>query len=270
MPMLMPMPMPVRTGQKAALDAQSRRRPAARGAVVIAMALLAAPFAAQAQDYGHGVRRAPPPGYWRGGAPALDGQQYGYWVDDSDTRPRSQRRSRAASREPQQLDDQGYWGGDVYGGEAMQQEVAPRFRRQTAAYSGGQPAGTIIIDTRNKYLYLVQGGGMAIRYGIGVGREGFQWRGSQRISMKREWPDWRPPADMRRRRPDLPRFMAGGPDNPLGARALYLGSTLYRIHGTNEPNTIGQNVSSGCIRLTNDDVIDLYSRVSVGAKVVVM
>lgn len=263
------MPMPVIMDTGPAPVAISRRRRALPSACVLAaIALLATPLTAVAQDYGPGGRA--PPGYWRGGAPALDGQQYGYWVDDSDARPRSQRRGRSAARAPQQLDDQGYWDGDVYGGEAMQQEVAPRFRRQTTSYSGGQPVGTIIIDTRNKYLYLVQDGGTAIRYGIGVGRAGFQWRGSQRISMKREWPDWRPPADMRRRRPDLPRFMAGGPDNPLGARALYLGSTLYRIHGTNEPNTIGHNVSSGCIRLTNDDVIDLYSRVSVGAKVVVM
>jgi lipoprotein-anchoring transpeptidase ErfK/SrfK len=148
-------------------------------------------------------------------------------------------------------------------------EIPAHFRRQSVAYAGKEGAGTIVIDTDNKFLYLVQGDGQAIRYGIGVGREGFTWRGVQSVSMKREWPDWRPPAEMRKRRPDLPLHMAGGPDNPLGARALYLGSSLYRIHGTNEPHTIGQNVSSGCIRMLNDDVLDLYERVKVGTQVVV-
>jgi lipoprotein-anchoring transpeptidase ErfK/SrfK len=151
----------------------------------------------------------------------------------------------------------------------VQREIPQRYRRQPVAYSGKEAPGTIVIDTDNKFLYLVQGDGQAIRYGIGVGREGFTWRGVQSVSMKREWPDWRPPAEMRRRRPDLPLHMAGGPDNPLGARALYLGSSLYRIHGTNEPYTIGQNVSSGCIRMLNDDVQDLYERVRVGTKVIV-
>jgi lipoprotein-anchoring transpeptidase ErfK/SrfK len=151
----------------------------------------------------------------------------------------------------------------------MQREIPARYRRQPVAYSGKEAPGTVVIDTDNKFLYLVQGDGQAIRYGIGVGREGFTWRGVQSVSMKREWPDWRPPAEMLRRRPDLPTYMAGGPDNPLGARALYLGSTLYRIHGTNEPYTIGQNVSSGCIRMLNDDVQDLYERVKVGTKVIV-
>jgi len=148
--------------------------------------------------------------------------------------------------------------------------IAPQFQRQLVSYRGNERPGTIVVDTSNKFLYLVQDGGRAIRYGIGVGREGFEWRGRQTVSMKREWPSWRPPAEMLRRRPDLPRFMEGGPDNPLGARALYLGSTLYRIHGTNEPHTIGQAVSSGCIRMLNDDVVDLYSRVKVGTSVVVL
>ncbi|EIM27787.1 hypothetical protein MicloDRAFT_00043610 [Microvirga lotononidis] len=148
--------------------------------------------------------------------------------------------------------------------------IAPQFQRQLVSYPGNERPGTIVVDTNSKFLYLVQDGGRAIRYGIGVGREGFEWRGRQTVSMKREWPSWRPPADMLRRRPDLPRFMEGGPDNPLGARALYLGSTLYRIHGTNEPHTIGQAVSSGCIRMLNDDVTDLYNRVKVGASVVVL
>ena len=142
--------------------------------------------------------------------------------------------------------------------------------RETVAYNGGQAPGTVIISTQERRLYLVQAGGTAIRYGIGVGRPGFTWAGVKSITRKAEWPDWRPPAQMLRRRPDLPRFMAGGPDNPLGARALYLGSSLYRIHGSNEPDTIGQAVSSGCIRMLNDDVVDLYNRVQVGTRVVVL
>ena len=135
---------------------------------------------------------------------------------------------------------------------------------------GGQAAGTILIDTANKFLYLVEGGGRALRYGIGVAKPGFLWTGAKTITRKAEWPDWTPPSEMLLRRPDLPRHMGGGIANPLGARALYLGSSLYRIHGTNEPETIGTNVSSGCIRLTNDDVADLYSRVRVGTRVLVM
>jgi lipoprotein-anchoring transpeptidase ErfK/SrfK len=146
----------------------------------------------------------------------------------------------------------------------------PRFRRQDVAYDGPHRPGTIVIDTPNKFLYLVQPGGRALRYGIGVGRPGFEWAGAKTVTRKAQWPDWRPPAQMLKRRPDLPRFMEGGPDNPLGARALYLGSSLYRIHGTNEPHTIGQAVSSGCIRMTNDDVTDLYGRVGVGTRVIVM
>ena len=148
--------------------------------------------------------------------------------------------------------------------------VDERFRRQVVAYNTSEAPGTIIIDTPNTYLYYVLGGGRAIRYGIGVGRDGFTWAGVQSVARKQEWPDWHPPAEMIERQPYLPRFMAGGPGNPLGARAMYLGNTMYRIHGTNAPQTIGQRVSSGCIRLTNEDVTDLFNRVSIGAKVVVL
>ena len=141
--------------------------------------------------------------------------------------------------------------------------------RTTVSFQGNYAPGTIIVDTRERRLYLVQEGGRALRYGIGVGRDGFRWGGVHRITAKKEWPSWTPPAQMLRRRPDLPRHMVGGPDNPLGARAMYLGSTLYRIHGSNEPETIGQAVSSGCFRMVNDDVIDLYNRVQVGATVIV-
>ena len=146
----------------------------------------------------------------------------------------------------------------------------PRFEKQTVDYSGKESPGTIVVDTPNKFLYLVQGNGKAMRYGIGVGRPGFTWSGIKQISAKKEWPDWTPPAEMLVRRPDLPRHMEGGPQNPLGARAMYLGSSLYRIHGSNEPWTIGTNVSSGCIRMRNEDVIDLYGRVNVGARVIVI
>jgi lipoprotein-anchoring transpeptidase ErfK/SrfK len=149
------------------------------------------------------------------------------------------------------------------------QQVA-RFKRQIVSYHTTEAPGTIVIDTPNTYLYLVLGNGRALRYGIGVGREGFTWSGTQTITKKAEWPDWHPPQEMIERQPYLPRFMAGGPGNPLGARAMYLGGTVYRIHGTNAPETIGHQVSSGCIRLINEDVTDLYSRVNVGAKVVVM
>jgi lipoprotein-anchoring transpeptidase ErfK/SrfK len=148
--------------------------------------------------------------------------------------------------------------------------LPPQFRRQVVDYNSIEPAGTIIIDTAHTYLYLVLGPGKAMRYGIGVGREGFTWSGTERISRMKEWPDWFPPKEMIERQPYLPRFMAGGETNPLGARAMYLGNTLYRIHGTNQPSTIGTYVSSGCIRLTNEDVADLYSRVTVGTRVVVL
>src|SRR5471032_418413 len=149
-------------------------------------------------------------------------------------------------------------------------EMPARLKRQMVSYSTREAPGTIIIDTPNTYLYLVLGGGQAMRYGIGVGRDGFTWSGTQSITKKAEWPDWTPPAEMIARQPYLPRYMAGGPGNPLGARAMYLGGTIYRIHGTNAPGTIGTHVSSGCIRLTNEDVADLYSRVNVGTKVIVL
>ncbi|HEY4773846.1 MAG TPA: L,D-transpeptidase [Xanthobacteraceae bacterium] len=148
--------------------------------------------------------------------------------------------------------------------------IDPRYLRQTVRYDGPERPGTVIINTNERFLYLVRDGGTAIRYGVGVGRPGFTWAGVKQVSSKREWPDWTPPPEMLRRRPDLPRYMEGGPQNPLGARALYLGSSLYRIHGSNEPWTIGTQVSSGCIRMRNEDVIDLYQRVDVGTKVVVI
>jgi lipoprotein-anchoring transpeptidase ErfK/SrfK len=154
--------------------------------------------------------------------------------------------------------------------DPMRRPFYPKYERQLVEYHGKESPGTIIIDTPNKFLFLVQGDGYALRYGIGVGRPGFTWSGVKTISAKREWPDWTPPAEMLARRPDLPRHMEGGPQNPLGARAMYLGSSLYRIHGSNEPWTIGTNVSSGCIRMRNQDVIDLYDRVNVGARVVVI
>jgi lipoprotein-anchoring transpeptidase ErfK/SrfK len=147
--------------------------------------------------------------------------------------------------------------------------LPPEYQRQMVFYRTAEPPGTIIIQTSERYLYLVQGNGRALRYGIGVGRDGFQWQGLLKISRKAEWPDWTPPPEMIERQPYLPRFMAGGPGNPLGARALYLGATVYRIHGTNQPQTIGSAVSSGCFRLVNADVTDLFDRVPVGTKVVV-
>jgi lipoprotein-anchoring transpeptidase ErfK/SrfK len=148
--------------------------------------------------------------------------------------------------------------------------LPPEFHRQLVNYQTTEPAGTIIIDTPHTYLYLVLSRGSALRYGVGVGREGFTWAGTQRIARMVEWPDWHPPSEMIDRQPYLPRFMAGGPGNPLGARALHLGNTLYRIHGTNQPSTIGQFVSSGCIRLLNEDIEDLYNRVTLGTRVVVL
>jgi lipoprotein-anchoring transpeptidase ErfK/SrfK len=142
--------------------------------------------------------------------------------------------------------------------------------RQTVSFAGNYAPGTIVVNTTERRLYLVTGNGQAIRYGIGVGRVGFTWAGSTVVSAKKEWPGWTPPSQMIRRRPDLPRYMPGGPNNPLGARAMYLGHTLFRIHGSNEPETIGTAVSSGCFRLTNEDVIDLYGRVNVGARVIVL
>jgi len=150
------------------------------------------------------------------------------------------------------------------------EHLDPQFQKQFVYFRSSEAPGTIVIQTSERFLYVVQANNRALRYGIGVGREGFQWSGLLKIARKLEWPDWRPPDEMLARRPDLPHYMRSGPDNPLGARALYLGSTLYRIHGSNEPWSIGTQVSSGCIRLRNDDIIDLYGRVRVGAKVIVI
>jgi lipoprotein-anchoring transpeptidase ErfK/SrfK len=158
----------------------------------------------------------------------------------------------------------------VSDGTDITAEMPARLRRQVVNYSTSEAPGTIIIDTPNTYLYFVLGDGKAIRYGIGVGRQGFTWSGVKSIERKSEWPDWIPPAEMLQRQPYLPRFMAGGPGNPLGARAMYLSGSEYRIHGTNAPSTIGERVSSGCIRMVNDDVIDLYGRTHVGTKVIVL
>jgi lipoprotein-anchoring transpeptidase ErfK/SrfK len=149
------------------------------------------------------------------------------------------------------------------------EQLDPKWQKTVVFYRTTEAPGTIIIHTSERYLYVVQPGGRALRYGIGVGRDGFQWQGLLNISRKMEWPDWTPPEEMIERQPYLPRWMAGGPGNPLGARALYLGTTVYRIHGTNQPTTIGTAVSSGCFRLTNPDVSDLYERVPVGTKVIV-
>ena len=184
----------------------------------------------QQPDYGYGGRRAP--------YPPMDPQQ---------------------SMRPQ-----------YEASDPAQRPFDPRYEKQVVEYHGKEGAGTIVVDTPNKFLFLVQGDGKALRYGIGVGRPGFTWSGVKTISAKKEWPAWTPPPEMLARRPDLPRHMEGGPQNPLGARAMYLGSSLYRIHGSNEPWTIGTNVSSGCIRMRNEDVIDLYGRVGVGARVVVI
>jgi lipoprotein-anchoring transpeptidase ErfK/SrfK len=162
--------------------------------------------------------------------------------------------------------------GDQPGYEPTQAEeqLDPKFQKTVVFYRTNEAPGTIIVNTNERFLYVVQPGGRALRYGIGVGREGFQWRGLLKITRKQEWPDWTPPPEMIERQPYLPRWMAGGPGNPLGARALYLGHTVYRIHGTNQPQTIGSAVSSGCFRLTNPDVTDLYDRVPVGTKVIVL
>jgi len=157
----------------------------------------------------------------------------------------------------------------TYNFTTQQPSVPARYQRKVVTYRTDEKPGTIIINTSRRYLYLITGDNQAIRYGIGVGRDGFSWRGTERITRKAEWPDWRPPAEMRQRQPELPVFMPGGPNNPLGARALYLGGTLYRIHGTLERWSIGRAMSSGCIRMLNEDVIDLYDRTRIGAKVIV-
>ena len=169
-----------------------------------------------------------------------------------------------APRQDQDVGDQ-----PGYVPDPSEDEPPPQFRRQLVYYRSSEAPGTIIVHTSERFLYVVQPNGRALRYGIGVGRDGFQWQGLLKISRKQEWPDWTPPQEMIERQPYLPRFMAGGPGNPLGARALYLGNTVYRIHGTNQPQTIGSAVSSGCFRLVNNDVIDLYDRVPLGTKVIV-
>jgi len=173
---------------------------------------------------------------------------------------------------PQYAPQAGQYGpqADQPGNVVSDDELASSLRRQVVGYPTSEPAGTIVIDTPHAFLYLVMGGGKAMRYGIGVGREGFTWSGTETIVRKAEWPDWYPPSEMVARQPYLPRFVAGGPGNPLGARAMYLGHTDYRIHGTNDPSSIGKHMSSGCIRLLNADVIDLYNRVGIGTKVVVL
>ena len=152
---------------------------------------------------------------------------------------------------------------------AADEELPAELRRQVVFFRSNEAPGTIVVHTSERFLYVVQGNGRALRYGIGVGRDGFQWQGLLRITRKQEWPDWTPPPEMIERQPYLPRFMAGGPGNPMGARALYLGNTIYRIHGTNQPQTIGSAVSSGCFRLVNPEVTDLYERIPVGTKVIV-
>ncbi|MCK1732421.1 L,D-transpeptidase [Bradyrhizobium sp. 138] len=188
---------------------------------------------------------------------SASGQTLGYAPMQPQAYPQYQDDPRGTMNEAPQADDE-------------DAQLPDRLRKQIVGFDRGEPAGTIVIDTNNTYLYYVLGNGRAIRYGVGVGREGFTWSGMQSVSRKAEWPDWHPPAEMIARQPYLPRFVAGGPGNPLGARAMYLGSSAYRIHGTNDPSTIGKFVSSGCIRMTNEDVIDLFGRVNVGAKVVVL
>jgi lipoprotein-anchoring transpeptidase ErfK/SrfK len=209
----------------------------------------------QQQDAGAQPGYSPQPGYG-GGQPGYGAPRYGAPQPPAATGRDDQR---YAALPP-----------DYQPEEGAPKELSPELRRQMVDYRTREPAGTVVIDTPNTYLYLVLGNGKALRYGIGVGREGFTWAGEERISKMSEWPDWHPPAEMIERQRYLPRFMAGGPGNPLGARALYLFKSLYRIHGTNQPSTIGQFVSSGCIRLLNEDIEDLYSRINVGTRIVVL
>ena len=180
------------------------------------------------------------------------------------TAPAAAQFQRQAPPETMQVEDQ-----PGYEPNAEEERLPATFQRQLVFFRTSEAPGTIIVHTSERFLYLVQGNNRALRYGIGVGRDGFQWQGLVKISRKAEWPDWTPPPEMIARQPYLPRFMAGGPGNPMGARALYLGQTVYRIHGTNQPQTIGEAVSSGCFRLVNPDVSDLYDRVPVGTRVVV-
>jgi lipoprotein-anchoring transpeptidase ErfK/SrfK len=229
----------------------------------------------------------PPPGFAtpNGGPPPV----YGHHVDQQQISPAASPSSPAAQNEPGAIRPPGSIGGapgaapqpvppsataalppEDQPEQGQPKKLSPNLRRQLVDYPTKQPAGTIVVDTAHTYLYLVLGGGKAIRYGVRVGREGFTWTGTERISKMKEWPDWFPPPEMIERQPYLPRMMAGGPGNPLGARAMYLGHTLYRIHGTNQPSTIGHYVSSGCVGMLNEDVEDLYNRVQVGSRVVVL
>src|SRR3954451_417387 len=198
---------------------------------------------------------------------AASAQTLGYTYPQDQAYPQDQGYSQGYAN--QGYANQGYASPNV---QASDEDAAlpDRLRKQIVSFDRSEPAGTIVIDTGNTQLYYVLGQGRAVRYGVGVGRGGFTWSGTQTITRKAEWPDWHPPAEMVPRQPYLPRFMAGGPGNPLGARAMYLGTSVYRIHGTNDPSTIGKFVSSGCIRLTNEDVTDLFGRVNVGTKVVVL
>jgi lipoprotein-anchoring transpeptidase ErfK/SrfK len=204
--------------------------------------------------------------FWKSDRPAWNFGSAG--VTSAGTRPRPMQVQQAAPRPAPSIVPQATT--RLLAAAHSNASVPSIYVRQEVSYATGESRGTIVVDTRQHFLYLVLGEGRAMRYGIGVARDGFEWSGTHRVSRKAEWPSWTPPAEMRRRQPGLPSFMEGGPNNPLGARALYLGSTLYRIHGTNEPWSIGQNVSSGCIRMVNDDVIDLYERVQMNAKVVVL
>jgi lipoprotein-anchoring transpeptidase ErfK/SrfK len=223
-----------------------------------------------------GVYRQPPPGYqaidprYQPTDPRLGPPPYGQPAPGAQDAMRPPLSIRPGEQAGQQDDVVGALPPEDRPETGPRKELPPKFRRQVVNYPTKEPAGTIIIDTPNTYLYLVLGNGQAMRYGVGVGRDGFTWTGAEKVSRMAEWPDWHPPDEMIERQPYLPRFMAGGEGNPLGARALYLGKTLYRIHGTNQPSTIGTFVSSGCIRLTNDDISDLYTRVKVGTRVVVL
>src|SRR5215470_13676573 len=226
-------------------------------AICFALSARAEPFALNPDGYTRALTAPPPPE--RRAVP--HGSMGGGFIEflwrgeDGGQRPRDRRSPQPVGAS---VSPYGAW------------HVDPQYLPQTVAYAGSEKPGTIVIDTPQHFLYLVEAGGTARRYGIGVGRPGFTWAGVKTITAKREWPDWRPPPEMLQRRPDLPTFMAGGPENPLGARAMYLGSSLNRIHGSNEPWTIGTAVSSGCIRMRNEDVIDLYERVKVGTRVVVI
>ena len=220
-----------------------------------------------------GIGNAMPPGSWAyddDRAPVRG--QYGQppAADPYAARPPGQVGSSSAAGHPQSAETVMTLPPEDQPETGQPKELPPNLQRQMVNFATKEPAGTIVIDTGHTYLYLVLGHGRALRYGIGVGREGFTWSGTERISRVKQWPDWYPPKEMIERQPYLPRMMAGGPGNPLGARALYLGHTLYRIHGTNQPSTIGKFVSSGCIRLLNQDIEDLYDRVQVGTRVVVM